>query len=110
MKEIKLAKPMLGLRESFNVLKAMHAKEISGYSRQFVPKFEEIFAKKIGVNYALSVNSGTSALTLAVRALNLNPGDKVAVSALTNMATYFPLLQVGAIPVPIDIDPKTLNM
>ena len=110
MKEIKLAEPMLGFRETFNVLRAMRAKEISGYSSQFVPKFEEIFAKKIGVNYALSVNSGTSALTLAVRALNLGPGDKVAVSALTNMATYFPVLQVGAIPIPVDIDSKTLNM
>lgn len=110
MKEIKLSRPILGLRESFNVLRAMQAKEISGYSSQFVPKFEEKFAQKIGVSFALSVNSGTSALTLAVRALNLNPGDKVAVSALTNMATYFPVLQVGAIPVPVDIDPTTLNM
>lgn len=110
MKKIKLASPVFGFRETLNVLRAMRTKEISGYSLQFVPKFEEIFAKKIGVNYALSVNSGTSALTLAVRALNLKHGDKVAVSALTNMATYFPVLQAGGIPIPVDIDSRTLNM
>lgn len=110
MKMIKLAEPYIGFRESFNVLKAMKSKEISGYSSQFVPSFEQNFAKFVGVKYALSVNSGTSALMLSVRALNLKPGDKVAVSALTNMATYFPLLQMGIVPVPVDIDPVTLNM
>jgi perosamine synthetase len=110
MKYVPLATPSLGMRERINVWSAIQKNELSGYSKQFVTKFEEEFAHFVGVKFALSVNSGTSALTLAIRALNLKPGDKVAVSALTNMATYFPILQVGAIPIPVDIDPHTLNI
>ena len=58
----------------------------------------------------VTVSNGTTALHLALVALGIKTGDEVLVSTLTNMATFFPVLYQGAVPVPIDIEPDTLNM
>jgi 8-amino-3,8-dideoxy-alpha-D-manno-octulosonate transaminase len=74
-----------------------------------VREFEEAFAKYCGSGYALGVTSGSSALKVALTALDVGPGDEVLVPAFTFLATYEAVMEVGAIPVMVDID-ETLNL
>lgn len=69
-----------------------------------VREFEEAFAKYCGAQYALGVTSGSSALKVALTAMDVGPGDEVIVPAFTFLATYEAVLEVGAIPVMADID------
>ena len=71
-------------------------------------RLEEEFAQYCGVKYALGVTSGSSALKVALTAMDVGPGDEVLVPAFTFLATYEAVLEVGAIPVMCDID-DTLN-
>ena len=74
-----------------------------------VRQFEEEFAKYCGARCALGVTSGSSALKVALTAMDICPGDEVIVPAFTFLATYEAVLEVGAIPVMADID-ETLNL
>ena len=80
-------------------------------------KFEKYFAKKLGVKYAVMVNSGSSANLLATFA-SKNPlrkkrfkyGDEAIIPVLCWSTSLWPLVQAGLKPVFVDIDPKTLNI
>ena len=74
-----------------------------------VREFEEAFARYCGAKYALGVTSGSTALKVALTAMDVGPGDEVIVPAFTFIATYEAVLEVGAIPIVADID-DTLNM
>ena len=73
----------------------------------FVASFEEAFAKFCGTNYAIAVNSGTSALHLAMLTLGIGKGDEVIIPANTFIATAWAPSYVGATPVFVDCDPET---
>ncbi len=75
-----------------------------------VISFEKKFAQYIGVKYALAVNSCTAALELALLAHGIGPGDQVLVPSFTFVSTVNVILHVGATPIFLDIDPKTLNI
>lgn len=75
-----------------------------------VRAFEEEFAQYCGARHAVGVANGTDALVLALRALDIGPGDRVAVPAFTFAATAEAVCLVGAEPVFVDIDPATCNM
>lgn len=70
-------------------------------------RFERAFAKYIGVKYAVSLPSCTSAIHLALLYYKIGPGDEVIVPDITWIATAAPISYVGATPVFVDIDPKT---
>jgi perosamine synthetase len=72
--------------------------------------FEAAFARLVGVSHAVAVNSCTSALHLALRLLDLGPGDEVLVPTTTFAASANVVVHVGARPVLCDIDPETLNI
>ncbi|MCB0480825.1 MAG: DegT/DnrJ/EryC1/StrS family aminotransferase [Flavobacteriales bacterium] len=72
-----------------------------------VKKFEENFAAYCQTKYCSSVNNGTSALHLAMVALNIGPGDEVIMPANTFIATAWGPAYVGATPVFVDCDPNT---
>ncbi len=72
--------------------------------------FEKEFAAYTGVTYAAGVASGTDALFLALRASNIGQGDEVITSAHTSGATIAAILQSGAVPVLVDIDPTTFTI
>jgi dTDP-4-amino-4,6-dideoxygalactose transaminase len=74
-------------------------------------RFEEEFARFLGVPHALAVANGTVALHLACLALGLGPGDEVLCPALTFVATANAVLYTGARPIFVDIGgPENLNM
>jgi dTDP-4-amino-4,6-dideoxygalactose transaminase len=75
-----------------------------------VAQFEESFAAYIGVKGAAGVATGTAALVLAFRACDIGPGDEVITTSHTFWATGEAILNVGATPVFVDIDPVTYNI
>ena len=75
-----------------------------------VVEFEELLGKYLGVEYVLSLNSCTSALTLALRLANVGPGAEVISTPLTNPATNVSILNLGGKVVWADIDPATGNI
>ena len=72
-------------------------------------EFEREFAAYCGAHSAVGVSSGTTALTLALRALGVGPGDEVITVPNTYVATAFAITYVGATPVFVDVDPETFN-
>jgi len=75
-----------------------------------VAAFESEFAKYIGREFAVGVNSGTDALILSLRALKIGPGDEVIAPSFTAVATIAAISSVGATPVLIDIDSSTFTI
>ncbi|OOE00225.1 pyridoxal phosphate-dependent aminotransferase [Anoxybacillus kestanbolensis] len=75
-----------------------------------VDAFEKELAEYVGVKGAAAVSSGTAAIHLALRLLDVRQGDKVFCSSLTFIASANPILYQGAEPVFIDSEPDTWNM
>jgi dTDP-3-amino-3,4,6-trideoxy-alpha-D-glucose transaminase len=75
-----------------------------------VEAFEAEFAAHIGVRHCIGVANGTEALTIALRALGVGPGDEVVVPGLTFYATAEAVVNAGATPVFCDVDRATLTM
>ncbi len=70
-------------------------------------QFAEAFARYNDVPYAVSVDHGSSALVVALEALDIGPGDEVIVPVMTWVAPVAAVLRVGALPVVVDVDPQT---
>lgn len=75
-----------------------------------VRAFEEAFARYCEAEHCVAVNSGTSALHVALRCLDIGPGDEVITVPMTFVATAWAITYVGATPVFVDIDPATRTM
>lgn len=103
---IKVAAPTVGREEADAVTEVL----LSGnyVSGRKVHEFEEAFARYIGCKHAVAVNSGTSALHIALEAAGIREGDEVIVPPLTFFATVSSVLYLRAIPVFADIDTDDL--
>jgi dTDP-4-amino-4,6-dideoxygalactose transaminase len=75
-----------------------------------VAAFEQSFADYCGAKHCIALNSGTSALHLALLATGVGPGDEVITVSMTFVATTAAILYCGATPVFVDIDPETWTM
>jgi dTDP-4-amino-4,6-dideoxygalactose transaminase len=71
---------------------------------------EEELARRHGVAHGIAVNSGTDALRIMMDACRIGPGDEVITTAFTFVASVETIVQVGAVPVFVDIDPRTFNI
>lgn len=105
MISLPVAVPDLRGKEEEYASQAIRTSWISS-TGEFVERFEREFSELCGGS-ALSVCNGTSALHLALLALDLEPGDEVLVPSLTYVATANAVRYVGAEPVFIDVDPDT---
>ncbi len=105
---IPIAKPIIGQEE----IKAVGDVLASGMLTQgeSVKRFEEEFSKYLGVKNSIAVSNGTIALDLALKALDLKPGDEVVSPAFTFIATANCILYQGLRPIFADVDPKTFNI
>ena len=105
---IPLSRPDISELEIDYVTQALRSGQLSLGPR--VPEFEEKFAAYIGARHAIAVNSGTSALHLAVRALDIGRGDEILTTSFSFVASANCALFEGALPVFLDIDRETLNL
>lgn len=90
------------------LLKVCESTEFTGGT--FVRNFEQNFAKYCNAKFAAGLNSGTSALHLAMIVLNIKKGDEVIVPANSFIATAWAPVYVNAIPVFVDCDKDTWNI
>lgn len=75
-----------------------------------VKNFEKEFAEYCGIKHCLGVANGLEALQISLMALGVGRGDEVITTPLTAMATSLAIIQVGAKPIFVDIDPKSFNL
>ena len=76
----------------------------------YIKKFEEKFAEYLGIKYAISTTSGTTALHLAIASLDIGQDDEVIIPALTMIAVPYAVLYTGALPTMVDVDPEIFNI
>ena len=103
---IPLARPEIAEGDVAAVLEVLRSDRLSlGPKTQ---AFERALAAVAGVKYAVAVNSGTSALHLLIRALDIGPGDEVITTPFSFIASTNCILFERATPVFVDIEPETL--
>jgi dTDP-4-amino-4,6-dideoxygalactose transaminase len=105
---IPIAQPMIGEEEKQAVLEVLDSGMLAQGPK--VKAFEEAFAELCGVAHAIATSSGTTALHLALLALDIGPGDEVITSPFTFIASANSVLYTGAKPVFVDIEPATFNL
>ncbi|MFF2483234.1 aminotransferase class I/II-fold pyridoxal phosphate-dependent enzyme [Paenibacillus sp. NPDC058071] len=106
---ILLSPPHIGPLEQGYVEEAFRTNWIAPLGPH-VDRFEQELAERVGARGAVALSSGTAAIHLALRLLNVGPGDRVFVSSLTFVASVNPIRYEGAEPVFIDSDRETWNM
>ncbi|SFA77369.1 dTDP-4-amino-4,6-dideoxygalactose transaminase [Rhizobium sp. NFR07] len=109
--------PLLDLKAQYASIKGEIDAAVLGVlaSAQYVlgdevARFEQEFADYCGVRHAVAVNTGTSALHLALLAAGVGPGDEVITVPFTFVATVSAICYTGARPVFVDVEPSTLTM
>jgi perosamine synthetase len=106
--EIQWASPSFGVDEERELLHALRSGWVSQGPK--VKAFEEAIAQFLGVQHAVAVNNGTSALDVALKAMGVGRGDEVIVPDFTYIATANAVVYQGARPVLVDVDPVTMNI
>jgi dTDP-4-amino-4,6-dideoxygalactose transaminase len=107
--QILLSTPHMGETEREFVEEAFRTNWIAPLGPN-VDAFERELAEMVGVKYAAALSSGTAAIHLALRLLDVGPGDRVFCSTLTFAASANPIVYQGAEPVFIDSDAESWNM
>jgi dTDP-4-amino-4,6-dideoxygalactose transaminase len=106
---IPLAEPRIGASARDYLLECLATNYVSSVG-PFVGRFEAAFAAAVGARFAVACASGTAAIHLALRVLDVGPGDEVLVPTLTFVASANPVAYVGATPVLVDAEAATYNM
>jgi perosamine synthetase len=109
MNFIPISAPVIGAREIEYVTDAIRSGWVSSIG-PYVERFEKAFAAYLGVEHAIAVSNGTVGLHLALHSLGIGPGDEVLVPDMTFVATANTVVQTGAQPVFVDVDPETWCM
>lgn len=105
---IRFGSPMIGAAEIEAITECINRSWIGTGPK--VVEFEAAFAAYKGAPHAVAVSSCSAAIHLALLALGIGPGDEVISPTLTYCAAIHDIVHVGATPVLVDSDPKTLNL
>lgn len=100
----------LGEREVQYLTEAISSGTLTSTKGRFVRALERSFADMLGAKYAYACASGSAAMHCAIAALDLEPGDEVVTTPITDMGAIAPIIYQGAIPVFADVNPRTLNV
>lgn len=113
--KIPLITPSYGWEEVVEALDSMLTTRVTMGEK--VKQFEAMFANYIGTDYAIMVNSGSSANLLALSVLTnpalknrIKPGDEIITPAITWATTVWPIFNCGMVPVLVDVDLDTMNI
>jgi perosamine synthetase len=106
---IPVAEPSLDEKELMYVTECVLSGWVSS-AGSFVSRFEKLYGEFCGTNYAIATSSGTTALHLALLALQVGPGDEVILPTLTFIATANAVRYTGALPVFVDSELSTWNI
>jgi len=102
--------PVITPEDKQAVMSVLERGVLSGHFAPEVRRLEREFAAFVGSKYCVATNSGTAALHVALAAAGVGPGDEVIVPAFTFVATALAVLHHNAIPVFVDVEPRTLGM
>ncbi|MAE65532.1 MAG: polysaccharide biosynthesis protein [Phycisphaeraceae bacterium] len=103
-----LSQPDISHLEIQSVIDALRSGRLTSGPRQ--ARFEEMIAERTGRSHAVAVSSGTAGLHLVLRGLDVGPGDEVITTPFSFIASANSVLYVGATPIFVDIDPRSLNL
>jgi perosamine synthetase len=106
---IPVNEPLLGQQENDYVMECLRTGWISSAGR-FIDRFEERWAAYCGRKYGIAVSNGTTALQLAVDALDLEPGEEIILPTFTIISCAAAVVYGGAVPVLVDSEPRTWCM
>lgn len=106
--EIPLSRPDITELEEQAVLAVLRSGRLS--IGPMIEQFESQVSERCGTRFAVGVSSGTTGLHLVLQALGIKPGDEVITTPFSFIASSNCILYVGATPVFVDIDPRSLNM
>jgi dTDP-4-amino-4,6-dideoxygalactose transaminase len=107
---LKRSWPEITQEDKEAVLAVLERGTLTGIHAPEVTALQQEWAEFTGSRYALSFNSGTAALHSALFAAGVGPGDEVITSAFSFSGSFHPILQQNAIPIFVDIDPRTYNV
>jgi perosamine synthetase len=102
------SKPQIGKDDIEAVSRVLESGHIA--QGEIVKEFEDIVAQFVGVEYAVAVSSGTSAIHLALAAISLEPNDEVIIPSYVCPSLYMAVLHVNATPKIIDIGSEGFNI
>jgi dTDP-4-amino-4,6-dideoxygalactose transaminase len=99
-----------GLADAQQVLEALEQQTLFFPSGKKVYEFQRQFGELYGVGHVVTSTSGTAAIHVALGALDLEPGDEVITTPVSDMGTVAPIVLQGCIPIFADLDPLTFNL
>ncbi len=99
-----------GQEEMANLTEVMDSGTLFRYGGKFVVQLEQEFAGMLGLKHGVASTSGTSAIHIAIGAIQPNPGDEIITSPITDMGTLIGIMAQNAIPVFADLDPRTFTL
>lgn len=105
---IPIARPFIGREELKNIEKVFKTNWLGMGSSVY--EFEKKIEAYLGVRHAIAVNTGTTAIHLALSSIGIGPGDEVIVPSLTFAGSVQPIVSLGAKPVFCEVEPDTLNI
>lgn len=106
--EIPLSRPEVSEADIQMVVRSLRSGRLS--IGPMVETFEQVLAAKVGRRHAVACSSGTAGLHMIMLALGIGPGDEVVTTPFSFIASSNCILYVGATPVFVDIEPRSLNM
>jgi len=102
--------PVFGLSEGKSLASVLLSGNLSRVGGRMVPEFECEFARMYGAPHAVASTSGTTAIHVAIGAIDPEPCDEIITTPISDMGTVIPILASNCIPIFADVDPETGNL